>query len=222
MPRIPWWVKHSYGEEIWKFSPSTITSSLLVTGQHFLEISLIALFFDQAIVALYALPLRLLNGYDLILRALLANYFPQAGKLANSAADKPFTALMSRYAFGTSGLFLLISTLLIAFAGQVLHILGGEKYLASIPILSVMVLGTVFQPMSKVFGSALEVTGKPQWNTFLLTGAMFCSMALVFTAAITFQEITYVAVPVALVRLLHGITAGILANRATKQYFAKT
>ena len=213
------WPSRKYRRQILAYSPSTVISNMMGTSQHFLELSLVAIFFSPLTVALYAVPLRVLNGYDIILRALMSNFFPQAGKLANEQKGQPFRLLVKKYTLMTSGVFAIFSMLVILLSHEVLQVLGGDKYQAASALLIVMAASVILRPLERVFGSGLEVTGRPQWNSYMIAGALVTHSIAITVVAWMTGDVLYVAMSVAVARVLHVVAGAWLLRLSSQQYF---
>jgi O-antigen/teichoic acid export membrane protein len=144
-----------------KYSLATLaTTNLLKTADTFLIGSLMG----PQYVAIYAIPLKLTELFEIPLRSLSTTAFPQLANFYNQKNAKGFIASFIQF---ISWSYLIYIPALIAafvFAPYIVLIIGGNKYADATSIFRVFILFGIFLPANRMTGIALDAMQQPAKN----------------------------------------------------------
>lgn len=136
------------------------TTNLLKTADTFIIGSLMG----PAAVAMYAIPLRLMELFEIPLRSLSTTAFPQLADKHNSNDHDGFKKTFLQY---FSWAYLLYIPALLAafiFAPYIILIFGGQKFADTTSIFRVFMLLGLFLPANRIIGISLDALQKPGKN----------------------------------------------------------
>lgn len=146
-----------------KFSMGTlIGSSLLRSSDTFIIFS----FLGPAANAVYMVPERLVNLFDVPLQALVSLAFPSLIQKYKKEGRKGFASEFEIGAGFSSLLLLPISILTFIFAEDLVVWLGGEAYENASDILRIFAVYTALTPLDRFSGIALDVLHRPHLNFY--------------------------------------------------------
>jgi O-antigen/teichoic acid export membrane protein len=163
----PQYILHKTKEEVIKlfhlvkYSLATLaTTNLLKTADTFLIGSLMG----PASVAIYAIPLKLTELFEIPLRSLSTTAFPQMANNYNQKNTEGFRANFTQYV--SLAYLIYIPALIIAFifAPYIVLIIGGNKYADASNIFRVFILFGFFLPANRMTGIALDAMQLPAKN----------------------------------------------------------
>ena len=136
------------------------TTNLLKTADTFIIGSMMG----PTAVAMYAIPLRMAELFEIPLRSLSTTAFPQLAKKHNQSDHVGFKDTFVQYL--SWGYMLYIPALLCAFifAPSIILIFGGHKYADSTSIFRIFILLGLFLPANRIIGISLDALQKPGKN----------------------------------------------------------
>lgn len=140
---------------------STLGSNILKSA----DVWLINAYLGPASVALYNIPMKLLEVVEIPLRSWSMTSFPKFSAFfsQNNWAGIRYT-FWKEWAVLTGGMIL--GGLIAAFgASWIIPMYAGPGFEASIPILQVFSIYLLLLPLDRYLGILLDSVGKPQWNT---------------------------------------------------------
>jgi O-antigen/teichoic acid export membrane protein len=136
------------------------TTNLLKTADTFIIGSMMG----PAAVAVYAIPLRLAELFEIPLRSLSTTAFPQLAKKHNHSDHAGFKETFVQYL--SWGYMLYIPALVGAFvfAPYIILLFGGHKYADSTSIFRIFILLGLCLPANRIIGISLDALQKPGKN----------------------------------------------------------
>jgi O-antigen/teichoic acid export membrane protein len=136
------------------------TTNLLKTADTFIIGSMMG----PAAVAIYAIPLRLAELFEIPLRSLSTTAFPQLAKKHNHSDHTGFKETFVQYL--SWGYMLYIPALVGAFifAPYIILLFGGHKYADSTSIFRIFILLGLCLPANRIIGISLDALQKPGKN----------------------------------------------------------
>ena len=144
-----------------KYTLATLaTTNLLKSADTFL----IGSFLGTRAVAMYAVPLKLTELFEIPLRSLSTTAFPQLAKSNNNSHTNTFKQLYIQY---LSWAYLLyIPGIIIAFflAPFLITTIGGDTYLSTVTVFRIFLLYGILLPADRLSGIGLDALQKPQKN----------------------------------------------------------
>lgn len=166
-----------------KYTLATLgTTNILKSADTFL----IGSFLGPTFVALYAIPQKLTELFEIPLRTLSTTAFPQLAAHHNARDKHGFNNSFISYL--TWAYILYIPGLILAFilAPFFVLLIGGEKYANSADIFRVFVFFGAFLPLNRITGIVLDAIQKPGLN-FLKVATMASVNIIADVAALYFS-----------------------------------
>jgi O-antigen/teichoic acid export membrane protein len=144
-----------------KFSMGTIMGSNLLRSSDTL---IIGFMLGPTQVATYAIPLKLIEVIEILLRSFVGSAMPEMSKYAAPEYRANLRAMFYKYAGLLSILLLPLIIGCVFFADSMVLLLGGAQYAESANILRILALYAAFLPLDRFSGITLDIIGKPQLN----------------------------------------------------------
>jgi O-antigen/teichoic acid export membrane protein len=141
---------------------SMVSSYLLRSSDNFI----IMFFLGPSAVAMYSIPLRLMEIIEIPLRSFMATAMPAMSNAFNQNKIKDLTNIMNKY-IGLLTLSLLpISIIAVLLAQYAVSLIGGEKYITTDAVFAYQVLMsfTILYPLDRFLGVTLDIINKPSLN----------------------------------------------------------
>lgn len=133
------------------------------------DIFLIGAFLGPAAVALYQLPLKIIELAEIPLRSFATTAFPKIAQWLTAHKYEHTTRFIqnqiTRFLLWMIPVWLLMQI----GAGTWMKWIGGASYLSSGPIFQILLVYVLLLPADRFIGIALDSLGKPQWNTIKIT-----------------------------------------------------
>ncbi|HAS39965.1 MAG TPA: hypothetical protein DCS93_05770 [Microscillaceae bacterium] len=158
-------LRKKYVHQLVHFGKYSLFSLLGTNMLKSTDIFLIGAFLGPAAVALYQLPLKIIELAEIPLRSFATTAFPRIAQWL--AAHK--YELTTRFIQNQITKFLIwmipVWLLMQIGAGTWMKWIGGASYLDSGPIFQILLIYVLLLPADRFIGIALDSLGKPQWNT---------------------------------------------------------
>lgn len=141
------------------------------------DLWMIGYFLDAQAVAFFLLATKIIQYIDLPLSSLSQVIYP---RFAASGRSKNTTDLNFELARAILLLFALILPgvlLVLLFSDQIILILSTSNYLEATPIVILLALASLVKPWGRVFGMALDATGRPEINLQMLALSLVINVA---------------------------------------------
>ena len=137
-----------------------------------------ALLVSSAPAAIYGLAIRITNFVDVPTLAVASIVFPESSR--RSAGEGPEAqARMYEKAVAAILAFVLPALLVVALIPAFLvQLTGGSQYEATVPVLQVTVLFSLFIPFANQFGTLLDASGNPKLNFAFTTAGMLLNVGV--------------------------------------------
>jgi len=153
-----------------KYTTFTLIGTNLLRSADTLIISLSPL--GTAAVALYSVPLKLIDLQQIPLRSFIATAFPKMSKASIRNNLEEVKNVFYTYSGAMSYLFLLMSIFIFVFADLLVLILGGQQYLGTDPatgattttIVRIFAVCGILFPVETMAGVCLDSINKPNRN----------------------------------------------------------
>lgn len=150
--------------KMWKFGRFTMGTLLGGNLLRSSDIFIIRAFLGAEAVALYQVPLRLVNLIDIPLRALVSFSYPSLSKQNALSQGEGFK---QEFDVNAGFAFLLLLPLAVAaflFAEPLVVLFGGEEYATAAGILKVFAVFMAITSIDRYSGMALDVLNRPEIN----------------------------------------------------------
>ncbi len=144
-----------------KYVFGTNISSMIFTS---IDQVMLGILLPTSNVALFNAANRVTNYVEVPLSSVAQIVFPQSAKRVAEEGLQAACYLYERSVGLLLAMILPVVIFTMVFAKQIIFLLAGKSYSASIAILQIIVLATIFQPFVRQFGVALDSIGKPKLN----------------------------------------------------------
>lgn len=150
--------------KMWKFGRFTMGTLLGGNLLRSSDIFIIRAFLGAEAVALYQVPLRLVNLIDIPLRALVSFSYPSLSKQNAGAQGKAFNQQFDLNAGFAFLLLLPLAAAAFLFAEPLVVLFGGEEYASAASILRVFAVFMAITSIDRYSGMALDILNRPEVN----------------------------------------------------------
>lgn len=181
-----------------KFSVFTLIGSNLLKNADILIISVSPM--GNAAVALYSIPLKLLEIIQIPLRSFTATAFPKMSKASLLGTEVEFKTLFNTYSGALLYLFVIISIVFFVFAEQLVLLISGQQYLDLenlnyniINIVRILSVYGLLLPLDRMTGIALDSINKPKVNALKVGVMLATNLVGDLTAIYFFRSLEMVA-----------------------------
>jgi O-antigen/teichoic acid export membrane protein len=183
-----------------KYTTFTLIGSNLLRSADTLIISLSPL--GTAAVALYSIPMKLIELQQIPLRSFVATAFPKMSKASIHGTIQEVKDVFYKYTGSMTYLFLAMSIFTFVFADYLVLILGGKQYIGIDPatgihtanIVRIFSVYGLFLPIDRMTGVGLDSINKPNMNFvkvfFMVTANVIGDIIAIFV----FKSLLMVAV----------------------------
>jgi O-antigen/teichoic acid export membrane protein len=147
------------------FSKFTVVTTISTNVLKSADVILINAFLGPAMVAIYNIPLKLLEVVEIPLRSWAMSAFPRLSKLA---ADGNFSEFKSNFTKEVKYFTLLLLPFLgiaFHFSEQIVTLYAGEGFVAASPVLKVFTIYLLVMPLDRYLGIALDSVNLPHINS---------------------------------------------------------
>ncbi len=193
-----------------KYSMGTsLGSSLLKSADTF--IIGLSPFLGSTGIALYAIPMKFTEFFEIPLRSFVATAFPKLSKASMLNDMKEFKETFYTYSGAITLIFIPFLTVAFLFAAQFIWILGGSEYKDSSDL-----IGNVFRifciyglllPIDRLTGVALDSINKPKSNLYKVFLMLTANVIGDLIAVFIFKSIFFVALATVVFTLI-GMYSG--------------
>jgi GT2 family glycosyltransferase/O-antigen/teichoic acid export membrane protein len=194
-----------------KFSIGTLLGTNLLKSS---DTFLIGFFLNTTAVALYQFPYKLIEIIEIPLRSQVATLLPQ---WVNLSKNETITQV-KKMALRLTLWLLPVSAGCFLFSQLILTTLGGTAYQNSVPLLQAFAIYSLFLPLDRLLGIALDAIGKPQLNTikvFIMLTVNVLGDVLVLKGGGELWQVAAITIATIIV----GVSAGLFFLNQQKDIF---
>lgn len=196
-----------------KFSMGTLISTSLLKGADTFILGLMPAMGVSA-VAIYSVPLKLTELFEIPLRSFTATVYPRMSKAVAINDKVAVASLFYDYVGMLSLLFIPLLLLCEVFASLLVLLFGGEQYLVAVPIFRVYMLYGLFLTMDRLTGVALDSLGVPKYNLYKVVLMACINIVGDIVAILLFKSLLAVAV----VTVLNTFIGALVGYRILKRF----
>jgi len=192
---------------LWKFGKYSVTTLLATNLLKSADSFLIGYFIGPAAVALYHIPLKLLEVAEIPARSTGQVLL---GQLSKSYAQSDFNGFKTKLESGIGGLikwYFPMAVLTFFLATPLLQWVGGEPAIEAVAILQVFLIYVVLLPLDRLLGVAIDSTGKPALNAIKVWFMVLINIVGDALVLYYFENITAVAF-ITVLNIVVGILIG--------------
>jgi O-antigen/teichoic acid export membrane protein len=199
--------------DLGKYTTFTLIGTNLLRSADTFIISLSPM--GTAAVALYSIPMKLVELQQIPLRSFVATAFPKMSKASLLGKLKEVRGLFYTYSGAMTYLFVFISIVTFVFADYLVLILGGPRYTGVDPvtgasaamIVRIFSLYGILLPVERMTGVGLDSVNRPDLNFYKVVFMTIFNVVGDLVAVFIFRSIAGVAVGSVLFTLL-GVLIG--------------
>ncbi len=146
-----------------KFSVGTTLSANLLRSS---DTFIITFLFGPAVLAIYSIPLRLMELVEIPLRSSISTGMSSLAKAYNRNNLKEVGYILQKYAGALTIAFIPTAIIAISLADIVVGLLGGGKYIhtEAANVYRIMMVLAIFYPIDRFIGVSLDITHQPRIN----------------------------------------------------------
>ncbi|MBL4676117.1 MAG: oligosaccharide flippase family protein [Mucilaginibacter sp.] len=176
-----------------KFSVGTSISSYLLRSS---DTFIIKLMFNPALLAVYYIPQRLMEIFEIPLRAGVATGLPELSAAVHKGDDADVARIMKRYAGMLTVALVPIAIVAFLLAKVGIAILFGKQYHESeaVNIFRLFMCYVMLMPIDRFFGITLDIINKPQLNMIKVIIMLVVNVAGDFIGIWIFHSLYAVAI----------------------------
>ena len=198
-----------------KYTTFTLIGTNLLRSADTLIISLSPM--GTAAVALYSIPMKLVELQQIPLRSFVATAFPKMSKASLLGKVGEVKSLFYTYSGAMTYLFMIISMLTFVFADYLVLILGGHRYLgidpstgaSTVMILRIFSIYGLLLPIERMTGIGLDSVNRPDRNFIKVLYMTIMNVVGDLIAVFVFKSLAGVAIGSVIFNIF-GIWIGII------------
>lgn len=192
-----------------KYCIGTLLGSNLLKSS---DIFIIGWLLGPVAVAVYSVPLKLIEIIETPLRGFTATALPEMSKRSINNQMKSFCDYFIKYSALLTVLLLPIIAGCFVFADKLVLLVGGENYRNSAILLQIFCVYSIFLPLDRYLGMALDSINKPQYNFLKMIIMVVVNVGGNFLAIRVWGELWAVAM-VTISTFIIGVLAGLILLR---------
>lgn len=173
------------------------------------DVFLIGIFLTPAAIAIYSVPLRLVELIESPLKSAISVAFPLLSKHDNNNDPKALKNTLQKYIGVLTLLYLPFMFILFLMSEPLIYLIGGEKYLEGIFIFRLFLIYGVFLPFDRLTGITLDAIGKPKLNFYKVLIMALVNIIGDAIALYFFKSLNMVAI-VTICNVIAGMFVGLI------------
>ena len=194
-------------KKLFSFGKYSLGTQLFINLLKTSDILMLSFFMGPNALTLYAIPQKLTEIFDIVLRSISTHIYPKLVELYENGQRYFFKNTLMNYALCVSIVFFTIATFLMLFSNELIFLLGGIGMEGAPILLLVFLIAKQGIPFIRISGVALEAANKPKYNFYryaimLLINVLFNLICFYLEATIVW--IASVNIIVAVVGILIG------------------
>jgi O-antigen/teichoic acid export membrane protein len=179
-----------------KYSVGTTISSNLLRSSDTFIIMIVMGTAGPAAVAMYNIPMRLMEIIEIPLRSFLATGMPSMSEAFNKNNKKEVVNIMQKYGGMLTICLIPVSLIALVFADLAIGILGGGKYVdtQAVMVYRIFMSFAMFFPLDRFMGVTLDIIHQPRINFYKVLIMLSTNIVFDFLGLYLFNDIIGVAI----------------------------
>jgi O-antigen/teichoic acid export membrane protein len=179
-----------------KYSVGTTISANLLRSSDTFIIMIVLGTAGPAAVAMYNIPMRLMEIIEIPLRSFLATGMPSMSEAFNKNNKKEVVNIMQKYGGLLTICLIPISLLAIILADLAIGILGGGKYVdtQAVTVYRIFMSFAMFYPLDRFMGVTLDIIHQPRINFYKVLLMLAINISFDFLGLYIFKDIIGTAI----------------------------
>ncbi|MEQ8469753.1 MAG: oligosaccharide flippase family protein [Marinoscillum sp.] len=170
---------------------------------------LIGAFLGTGAVAIYAIPLKVLDLMEIPLRGFVMTSFNKLSRAHAEGKHHDFKAIVRRQVSQLTILFLPVAIFILFMPDLVIQVLGGDGYQDSSLVLRILLIPMILLPLDKFVGISFDSIGQPGINALKVWIMVIVNILGDLIVLYFFQSLWLVAL-VTVLNILMGIVFGLI------------
>ncbi len=188
-----------------KYSVGTLIGSNLLKSS---DTFLIAFFLGPNAVAIYSIPLKLTELFDILIRSFIAVALPRMSLASTKKNLNKVRAILYKYAGTLTIIYIPLLVFCFIFAEDLVVLLGGEQYASSAIIFRIFLIYGFFLPVDRFTGVTLDSINRPRLNLYKVIFMLVANVVGDVIVLTFFGELWMVAA-VTITTVLTGLVMGL-------------
>ncbi|MEM8906895.1 MAG: flippase [Bacteroidota bacterium] len=176
--RFSWQIESKWLQKLFSFGIFVFGTNLSTMLYKNIDRLMLGSLLTEVAVALYDLAIRITNLVDVPAVSVASVVFPQGAKKAATEGHQAIQVLYEKSVAAILCLILPFIGFILLFPEFVIVLIGGAKYLDSVPLLRLTILFGLFLPFAIQFGTVLDSIGRPFINFCFTLGGMILNVLL--------------------------------------------
>ena len=176
-----------------KFSVGTCISSYLLRSS---DTFIIKMMFNPALLAVYYIPQRLMEVFEIPMRAGVATAMPELSAAVHKNKPEEVVSIMKRYAGMLTVAIIPIAVIAFLSGEIVIELLFGKQYrnTEAVTIFRLFMCYVILMPIDRFFGITLDIINKPHLNMLKVLLMLIVNVIGDFIGIIIFHSLYAVAI----------------------------
>jgi O-antigen/teichoic acid export membrane protein len=176
-----------------KFSVGTSISSYLLRSS---DTFIIKIMFNPALLAVYYIPQRLMEVFEIPMRAGVATAMPELSAAVHKNKPEEVVSIMKRYAGMLTVAIIPIAVIAFLLGEIVIELLFGKQYrdTEAVNIFRLFMCYVMLMPIDRFFGITLDIINKPHLNMLKVLLMLIVNVTGDFIGIVIFHSLYAVAI----------------------------
>ena len=171
------------------------------------DVFLIGAFLGPTAIAIYSIPLRLVQLVETPLKSAIAVAFPILAGHDNKNDKKALSATLEEYIGVLTILYVPFMAILYLLSKPLVLLIGGDEYADSVIIFQVFLIYGLFLPFDRLTGITLDAMGMPQLNFYKVLIMASVNIIGDLMVIYFFESLEFIAV-ITVTNVLAGVFVG--------------
>lgn len=172
------------------------------------DIFLIGFFLNPIAIAIYSVPLRLVELIESPLKSAISVVFPLLSAHDNNKDINALNKTLQNYIGVLTLIYIPFMVVLFVISEPLIYFIAGEKYLGGVFIFRLFLIYGIFLPFDRLTGITLDAIGKPKLNFYKVLIMALVNILGDFIALYFFESINMVAM-VTICNVIAGMLVGL-------------
>jgi len=173
------------------------------------DVVLIGLFLNPIAIAIYSVPLRLIELIESPLKSAISVAFPLLSSHDNNNDINALNKTLQNYIGVLTLLYIPFMVILFVTSEPLIYLIAGEKYLEGVFIFRLFLIYGIFLPFDRLTGITLDAIGKPKLNFYKVLIMASVNILGDIIALYFFESLKLVAI-VTICNVIAGMLIGLL------------
>lgn len=181
------------------------------------DVWLISLFLGPSAVAIFQIPLKLLEFFEIPVRSAVATALPKMSALHNQKKEREIKKVLHKYVLFMTAIGIPVVLMFFVFAPEIILLFAGDQYTSSVIVFRVFLVFAIFLPLDRMTGVGLIAINLPQKNLLKVIVMAILNIVGDIIALYLFDELWIVALVTIINTVAGAILGYIILNKGLPQ-----